>query len=212
MAAGPVQVQIDPAPAHLAHQHDGRSRRRAARRRSAPPIKPDLGAPGAWTSAVAGTGTDRAPVQRHVGRHAGRGRRRRHPAPGLPRARTPPPSSGGLVEQRRHRHPDGRHRGQRSRPTPVTRIGGGEVRPYAALQSDTQVGDPDQRRRQPVARRAGGDGQEVRDEEAHDRQLVRPRRRPTSRALASANAGRRRQQRHHRHGARRRSSWPPAAR
>ncbi len=110
VAAGPVQVKIDPATRiSLTNTMADTSSRGPSQIAEA--VKPDIGAPGAWTSAVAGTGTVVAPVQRHVGLHAGGRRRRRHPAPGVPRRR-PRRHQGAVDRHGCHGQPDRRPRGQ----------------------------------------------------------------------------------------------------
>src|SRR5437762_6236117 len=60
MAAGPVQVSIDPASRlSLANTMADTSSRGPSQIGAF--IKPDVGAPGAWTSAVAGSGTIERP-------------------------------------------------------------------------------------------------------------------------------------------------------
>src|SRR5204863_8885658 len=101
---------------------------------------PDLGAPGAWTSAVAGTGTGERPFSGTSGATpvvaaAAVLLRQAYPAEDAASIKRRLVSSAdtgtqtvdieGIITA-----------------TPVTRIGGGEVRPFAALQSTTQVGDP----------------------------------------------------------------------
>jgi hypothetical protein len=103
-------------------------------------IKPDLGAPGAWTSAVAGTGTTASPFSGTSGA-------------------TPVVSAGAAILRQAFPKEDAATIKRRLvssadssiqtvdlsgaiSATPVTRIGAGEVQPYDALQATTQIGDP----------------------------------------------------------------------
>ena len=139
VAAGDVQAQLDPdaripldKTMAISSSH-GPSQIGAS-------IKPDLGAPGAWTSAVAGTGTTERPFSGTSGA-------------------TPVASASAAILRQAFPKEDPASIKRRLvssadpdietvdingtiTPTPVTRIGGGQVVPYAALQSTTQIGDP----------------------------------------------------------------------
>ena len=137
--AGPVQVVMDPAQRiSLTNTMEISSSRGPSQMGAS--IKPDLGAPGAWTSAVAGTGTVERPFSGTSGATpvvaaAAAILRQAFPAADPAAVKRRLVSSADIntltvdIEGN-------------ITPTPVTRIGGGEVRPYDALQSNTQVGDP----------------------------------------------------------------------
>ena len=96
-------------------------------------VKPDLGAPGAWTSAVAGTGTVERPFSGTSGATpvvaaAAAILRQAHPS-----------EDPAAIKRRLVSSADTDTRTVDLEgniiATPVTRIGGGEVRPYAAIDS-----------------------------------------------------------------------------
>ncbi len=139
VAAGPVEVRLDPAQRiSLTNSMDISSSRGPSQIGAA--VKPDLGAPGAWTSAVAGTGTAERPFSGTSGATpvvaaSAAILRQAHPseAPANIKRRlvsTADPSTTTVDLE------------GTITPTPVTRIGGGEVRPFVALDTTTQVGDP----------------------------------------------------------------------
>ena len=139
MASGPVQVTIDPADRiSLANTMADTSSRGPSQVGGT--IKPDVGAPGAWTSAVAGSGTVERPFSGTSGA-------------------TPVVAAAAVLLRQAHPDEDPAtikerligtaDTGNRTadldgnlRATPVSRIGGGEVRPFDAANADTQVGDP----------------------------------------------------------------------
>ena len=139
VAAGPVQVRLDPAQRiSLTNSMEISSSRGPSQIGAA--VKPDLAAPGAWTSAVAGTGTGERPFSGTSGATpvvaaAAAILRQAHPTEdpaGIKRRLVSSADTGTQTVD---------IEGNISA-TPVTRVGGGEVRPYAALDSTTQVGDP----------------------------------------------------------------------
>ncbi len=136
----PVEAQMDPAQrVSLTNTMEISSSRGPSQMGGA--VKPDLGAPGAWTSAVAGTGNIERPFSGTSGATpvvaaAAAIVRQAFPADDPAAVKRRLVSSADIntltvdIE------------GNVSS-TPVTRIGGGEVRPYDAIGSGTQVGDPD---------------------------------------------------------------------
>ena len=139
VAAGDVQAQLDPDARIPLDKTMAISSSRGLSQIGAS-IKPDLGAPGVWTSAVAGTGTTERPFSGTSGAT---------PVVAAAAAilRQAFPKEDPASIKRRlvsSADPDIKTvdiNGTIS-PTPVTRIGGGQVVPYRALQSTTQVGDP----------------------------------------------------------------------
>jgi hypothetical protein len=138
-AVQPVEVVLDPAQrVSLTNSMDISSSRGPSQIGAA--IKPDLGAPGAWTSAVAGTGAVERPFSGTSGA-----------APVVSAAaallrQAFPADDPAAIKRRLVSSADIGTRtvdieGNVS-PTPITRIGGGEVRPYAAVGTHTQIGDP----------------------------------------------------------------------
>ena len=139
MAAGQVQVSIDPADRiSLANTMADTSSRGPSQIGGA--IKPDVGAPGAWTSAVAGSGT----VQRAFSGTSGATPVVAAAAALLRQAH--PDEDPAAIKERLIGTADTGNRTAdldgNLRATPVSRIGGGEVRPFDAAHADTEVGDP----------------------------------------------------------------------
>jgi minor extracellular serine protease Vpr len=139
VAAGPVEVNVDPgARISLTNTMADTSSRGPSQ--IAASVKPDLGAPGAWTSAVAGTGSVERPFSGTSGATpvvAAAAAILRQAFPDEDPATIKERLIGTADTANRTADLDGN-----LRTTPITRIGGGEVRPFAALSADTQVGDP----------------------------------------------------------------------
>jgi len=139
VAAGPVEVCLDPASRiSLTNTMEISSSRGPSQMGAT--IKPDLAAPGAWTSAVAGTGTSERPFSGTSGSTpvvaaAAAILRQAHPSDDPAAIKRRLVSSADITNRTVDLE------GNVSS-TPVTRVGGGEVRPFAALDSTTQVGDP----------------------------------------------------------------------
>ncbi len=139
MGAGPVEVIIDPADRiSLTNTMADTSSRGPSQIGGA--VKPDIGAPGAWTSAVAGSGTLERPFSGTSGATpvvAAAATLLRQAFPDEDPATIKERLIGTADTANRTADLDGKLRA-----TPVSRIGGGEVRPFAAFNADTQVGDP----------------------------------------------------------------------
>ncbi|HKA04099.1 MAG TPA: S8 family serine peptidase, partial [Acidimicrobiales bacterium] len=139
MASGPVNVTIDPADrVSLANTMADTSSRGPSQIGAA--IKPDIGAPGAWTSAVAGSGSLERPFSGTSGA-----------TPVLAAAATllrqaHPDENPATIKERLLGTADTGNRTVDAdgnlTATPITRIGAGEVRPFGAVNAGTQVGDP----------------------------------------------------------------------
>jgi minor extracellular serine protease Vpr len=139
MAASPVEVRLDPAQSiSLGNSMDIWSSRGPSQIGAA--VKPDLAAPGGWTSAVAGTGSSERAFSGTSGAT---------PVVAAAAAilrQAYPSEDPAAIKRRLVSSADPTTRtidleGTIST-TPVTRVGGGEVRPFAALESTTQIGDP----------------------------------------------------------------------
>jgi minor extracellular serine protease Vpr len=139
VAASAVEVRLDPAQRiSLTNSMEISSSRGPSQIGAT--IKPDLGAPGAWISAVVGTGAVERPFSGTSGA-----------APVVAAAaallrQAHPGEDPAAIKRRLVSSADTNTRtvdieGNIST-TPVTRVGGGEVRPFAAISSSTQVGDP----------------------------------------------------------------------
>ena len=139
MGSGPVQVSIDPADRiSLTNTMADTSSRGPSQVGGT--VKPDLGAPGAWTSAVAGSGSVERPFSGTSGATPVAAA-----AAALVRQAYPDEDPATIKERLVGTADTDNHTvdaGGVSRATPVTRIGGGEVRPFAAVNATTQAGDP----------------------------------------------------------------------